>query len=107
MKYESNVDKVKKLIEQKMNLALNTVGSVGDSWIKPLIPVITGNLRANQSYEVNEEQKSIIFYNNTDYAISVHEGSSSNKNPKPFISEGISRNRGKIKKLVSEVMKLD
>jgi len=104
VQFENNTREFLRLFEQKQIEALEQIAVAGDSWVMPLIPVDTGNLRGNQSFEINEGEKEVVFYNNTEYA-PYQELGTSKMSAQPFLRPGIEGNIKKIQQIVARVMK--
>lgn len=86
-------------------VALNTIAVAGDSWITAETPVKTGQLRSSNQSRVNEKEKSVVFGNDAEHAIFVHEGTIKNPNKQPFIRRPIESRGNDLQSLAEKAFK--
>lgn len=96
-KYKSNKDNVLNALTNAQKLALEAVGMLVEAEAKLRTPVDTGTLRRSISNQVDESDKRVDIGSNCEYAVYVHEGTSTQK-AQPFIKDGVMENIAEIKK---------
>lgn len=101
MKFKSNRKDIDKALSEAEKRALHAIKIAGDSWVSAETPVRTGNLRNSNVSEINETNKSVIFGNNAEYSVFVHEGTQ-RQAKQPFIRRPIETRGRDLKRLASE-----
>ena len=85
--YKSNVKAFKRAMKGRTKEALGEIGVAGTKQIKSETPVLTGELRDANDYEV-EDELNMYFYNDKDYAPYVELGTYKQFS-NPFMRRGI------------------
>jgi HK97 gp10 family phage protein len=107
IKYDSNIDKVKKAIEEAEERALLAISEYVRGEASLRCPVDTGNLRGSIDYKINTSEKETTIGTPVEYAVYVEKGTS-RQTEQPFLTPAIEDNKETIKKIVKEEMgKLD
>jgi HK97 gp10 family phage protein len=106
MSYESKIPQAKAMIAAAEVRTLEAIGTFIDGEVIVRCPVDTGNLRNSYTHKVDADQKTVYNGTNVEYAIYPEKGTS--KMPaQPHLSPAAEENIERIKKLASEMMKID
>lgn len=105
-RYESNSEEVIAKLKEKINDALNEIGSfiVAEAQVKT--PVDTGTLRRAETFKVEEDKNTVVVGSNVEYDEYVELGTSKQKAQphwKPAIDENIEGIKQIIQKYLGEV----
>ncbi len=101
IKYESNLDNVKKALDKAQNEALTKIGMLVQAESQVNAPVDSGRLKQSITNQVNESDKSVEVGTNVEYAVWVHEGTSKQE-AQPFIKDAVMNNINKIKDIAGQ-----
>lgn len=101
---EDNTDKVIAQMETAIERALEAIGIEAESDAAAICPVDTGRLRNSITHAIDDGEKVAIVGTNVEYALYVHEGTSRHKG-QPFLTDAVTRNAGKYRKLAEAALK--
>lgn len=103
--FQSNLDNVLRALDEAEQRALTAVGEFCRSESQVRSPVRTGALRDSNDYKVDAREKVVRIGNNIEYGIFVHEGTS-RQHAQPWLENSVMENVGRIKSLISEMLRL-
>lgn len=85
----NNTEQIKNAIDSALVAALVEIGISCERFAKLQCPVDTGRLRNSITYAIASSEKSVYVGTNVEYALSVHEGTGSNRKagPRPFLKD--------------------
>lgn len=106
MGYKSNKKEILKAIEKAEERALEGIGEFVVTEAKVRTPVDSGNLRGSMDKKVDTGNKSVSIGTNVEYSIFVEKGTRFQKS-QPYLAPAVEENKKRIKKLASELMKID
>lgn len=95
---EWNGDKFKKQVNEATITALTRSINLVDATAKLTTPVDTGNLRSSNEKEVLASELEAIEYNDAEYALFVHNGTSRQAS-QPWMRNALFNNKDKIKRI--------
>jgi len=102
IKVTNNIDEGMKALKKAENLALTAIGEFVTGRAKLETPVDTGKLRQSIDNEVLDD--SVVIGTNTEYAIYVEKGTR-HQQAQPYLEPAVTKNKGKIKKIIEEIYK--
>jgi HK97 gp10 family phage protein len=105
MKFTSNRKNVEKALTNAEKTVLLGIGEFVEGQAKLLAPVDTGNLRGSITYQVNEENQSVMIGTNTEYAVHQEKGTSRTQ-AQPFLTPAAENNIKEIRALAERLFKL-
>lgn len=97
---ENNVQVVTEAIDSALTAAMEEIGLVAEGAAKRLCPVDTGRLR-NSITHAFVTDKEIVVGTNVEYAVYVHEGTSTRKGNR-FLYDGVTRSASRFKSIVKK-----
>lgn len=104
--FESNKGELLKKLKQAEERALEGVGVFVTGEASARSPVDTGNLRSSINHQVNAGEKSVKIGSPVEYGIYIEKGTSK-MSAQPFLEPAVTKNRGRIKSLIGELMTID
>lgn len=106
MKYQSNKKAALEALKQAEERTLEAIGVfvVGEAVVRT--PVDTGNLRGSINHRVDADGKSVAIGTNVEYAV-FQELGTRRMQVQPFLTPAVEDNVDKIKKIASEMMRID
>jgi HK97 gp10 family phage protein len=112
LQYKSYISQVKEALKEASGEICESWGStiIGDAQLRT--PVLTGNLRRSESYQVMSNIGAdtgvtnnigvMVGTNGIPYSIAVHMGDSHHPNPQPFLEDAAMQNIPKLGNIASE-----
>lgn len=96
--YRSYRRQAQNQINDRLNELLHTLAVAGDSYITPLVPVDTGNLKNSQDFAVDDKSQKITWGNYAEYAPAVELGTSRQRS-QSYIKTGIMSNLDSLRNI--------
>lgn len=111
IRYQSNLNRVLRELDDAREVALTAVGEFADGQARLNAPVgqytdgrVGGNLRDSHDYRVDARNGKVMIGNSASYSIFVHEGTSKSR-ANPWLENSIMNNVSRIKALIREYYK--
>lgn len=106
VRYTSNLRRAKELLNEAQIRTLYGIGEYALTEVKERAPVKTGNLKNSYDYKVNENKKRLDTGTNVEYAPNQEFGIGI-KRAQPHLKPAFEDNVAEIKRLASELMRID
>jgi len=104
--YKSFIDKAKNALSEAEERTLEAIGVFIEGEVIVRSPYLSGNLRNSYTHKVNPDDRSVSIGTPVDYAVYVEKGTSKQE-AQPHLTPAAEDNIDRIKKLASEMMKID
>lgn len=101
---DDNTDEVIEKLGVAMARALEGIGIEAESDAAKICPVDTGRLRNSITHAVDGGEKAAIIGTNVEYAVYVHQGTS-RQDPQPFLTDAVTQNAGKYRRIAEAALK--
>lgn len=105
--FKSSLKEVTNALSDSEEKALIKIGMILQGASKLLTPVDTGTLRDSIEYEVDKQDKSVIYgstLTSEDYPIFIEKGTSKSK-AQPYLEPALENNIDKIEDIVNSIVK--
>lgn len=91
-------------LQEAKEVALEKIGIYVTGEAMDRSPVLTGQLRDSNGYQVEAEEGKVIVGNSASHSIFVHEGGGSRR-PQRFLEDAVMQNTSRINQLINETYK--
>lgn len=106
---KSNVDDIKREVDQKVLKALETIGLKAEAYAKKSLTeqhaVDTGRLRNSVTHEVFAEKKEVHVGTNVEYGPYIEFGTSKGMKPRPYIRPSIENHIDEYRSIIESALK--